>query len=594
VPQENRIRLLSDDVINKIAAGEVVERPASVLKELIENAIDASATHIDINIIAGGKTLIGVADNGTGMNRHDALLALERHATSKIFNINDLEHIATLGFRGEALAAISSVSRLRLITRIPDENFGTEIIMTGGKLHDVQDIGCPPGTTIEVRNLFFNVPARRKFLRSEATEFSHIKQVFFNYAFAHCKLALSLTVDNKNLYTLTADASLAERIETLYAIKSDEMKKVEYESAWLTISGFAALPQHSKADRYEQYIFINNRPATAPIINAAIREGYHGLLPRDRHPIVFIFIQIDPAAVDVNVHPTKREVRFRQPAEVRDALIEALHKALAHPFYSETRHAALSTKALPQNNYDKEKSFLKLNYQEFKHIAPQNNMKNIAAPPVEERFKKISPDDKIGIAGKKPWSWYRVLGRLAGFYVVLETDEGLTMMDPHAAHERVLYEKFMNQLAEEKIKVQQLLMPETLSVPPRTAMQIKKNMGLLRKMGFYLAEFGGDTFLIEGVPACFGNVQAGKLIEDLMVNIEEAGEKRGGRGIYEESIAKAACKAAVKATQSFSDEEISILIEELVKTELPYTCPHGRPTLIHISLREWNKRFGRE
>ncbi len=596
MPQEHKIRLLPDDVINKIAAGEVVERPASVLKELMENSIDAGAKNVDINVVSGGKTLISVADDGTGMNRHDALLALERHATSKIFAISDLDHITTLGFRGEALAAISAVSRFRMITRIAEENAGTEVIMLGGKLQDVRDVGCPKGTTIEVRNLFFNVPARRKFLRSDQTELTHIKQVFLNYAFAHCELGLSLTVDNKVVYKLSPDASLKERIEELYTIKPDEMREIEYKCAWLEITGFAALPQHSRADKSEQYIFINNRPATSPVVNSAIREGYHGLIPKDRYPIVFLFVQMEPTAVDVNVHPTKKEVRFRHPSDVRDALIEALHKALNHPFAREASFSPIQRSVFIKNKEPKKESnlTLKLDYPQVKR---QNNVPpsphTVIDTQKSEKQTSANVDEAKELIGKKPWSWYRVLGRLAGFYVVLETDDGLTIMDPHAAHERVLYEKFMDQLSHEKVKVQPLLIPETICLQPKDALQIRKNKEVLQRMGFHLAEFGGDTFIMEALPACFSKVQPRKLIEDLILAIEEAGEKRGGKYIYEETIAQAACKAAVKATQTLSDEEIAILIEELVQAEMPYTCPHGRPTLIHISLREWNKRFGR-
>jgi len=324
------IQLLPDQVINKIAAGEVVERPASVMKELFENSIDAGATQVDVEIIRGGRQLIAITDNGSGMDRDQALLSIERHATSKIRTEADIENIHTLGFRGEALSAISSVSRFTLITRPKEELSGTEIQIAGGKLLSVEDIGCPVGTRIEIRNLFFNVPARRKFLRAEQTELSHIRQLFLVHALAHPTIGMSLKVDERIVYNLPMAGKMEDRITKLYNTGFfEQLLPIEYSDGEHTITGFAGLPQTGRKDRQDQYIFVNGRPASAPVVYHALNEAYHALIAKGRFPAVFLFIEMAPSLVDVNVHPAKKEVRFRRPNPLRDAVVGALRKALA-------------------------------------------------------------------------------------------------------------------------------------------------------------------------------------------------------------------------------------------------------------------------
>ncbi|MEI8352604.1 MAG: DNA mismatch repair endonuclease MutL, partial [bacterium] len=324
------IRLLSPDVANKIAAGEVVERPASVLKELIENSIDAGATQVDVEVVAGGQRLLAVADNGSGMNRDDALLSIERHATSKIHTAADIENIHTLGFRGEALAAISSVSRFQLKTRRQDDLAGTELIVSGGKLVDVKDAGCPPGTLIEIRDLFFNMPARRKFLRSPQTETVHVRQMFLLQALAWPAVGMSLTLDGRRSWALAPGASVSERIRELFGQELMEgLRPVEHRYGEVRISGFISLPSMTRADRTEQYVFVNGRPASAPVVGYAINESYHSLIPSGRYPTLFLYIEMPPEAVDINVHPTKKEVRFRRASDIRDAIIGAFRVSLS-------------------------------------------------------------------------------------------------------------------------------------------------------------------------------------------------------------------------------------------------------------------------
>jgi len=393
------IQMLPDHVINKIAAGEVIERPASVMKELMENALDAGATQIDVEVVRGGCQLIAVSDNARGMGRDDALLSIERHATSKIRTAEQVEAVSTLGFRGEALAAISAVSRVTLVTRPAAELGGTEIHVSGGKLQDVADAGCPPGTRMEVRNLFFNVPARRRFLRTEATELAQIRQLFAVYALAHPETGLSFVSDGRELYNLPGGSSLPDRIAALYNPGFlSHLRALDFETDNVKIKGFAGLPQTGRKDRSDQYIFINGRPAAAPVIYHALNEAYHSVLARGRHPSAFLFIETAPDAVDVNVHPAKKEVRFRRPSAVRDAVIAAIEKALVLEAPEEERREPSfkfdAPKAPPQKQHE-----LKIETQ--RDVTPQKS----ASAEVESNSK---PERS------SPWTWCRALGQAGG------------------------------------------------------------------------------------------------------------------------------------------------------------------------------------
>jgi DNA mismatch repair protein MutL len=449
-----RIHVLADEVINKIAAGEVVDRPASVLKELMENALDAGATRIEVELVAGGRTAVVVADDGSGMSRDDALLSVERHATSKIRDVHDIEHVATLGFRGEALAAIASVSRFTLTTRPADAESGTELVISGGRMLEVREAGAPVGTTIAVRNLFFNVPARRKFLRTEQTEQAHARQVFLLYALSHPEVALNLRVDDREVYRLSGGATLEERVRELFGPEVlAGLRPVRHSGVGVSVRGLASLPQVTRGDRTEQYVFVNGRPASAPVVGHALQEAYQALIPRGRYPVLFLFLDVDPGELDVNVHPTKKEVRFRQPSAVRDAVTEGVRAAVAlnapggsagpgavREFLSTARTTPLLSvpdmPVLPAFSYPR-------------LPPPDETARRAAAPadvatpaPTETPFDARDP---IAAGSQAPWSWCRILGQVGGLYVVLETEDGLILMDPHAAHERINFERFMRE-----------------------------------------------------------------------------------------------------------------------------------------------------
>ncbi|NQU38525.1 MAG: DNA mismatch repair endonuclease MutL [Lentisphaerae bacterium] len=620
------IRVLPENVVNKIAAGEVVERPASVLKELMENALDAGASRIEVEIAAGGRKLVAISDNGRGMDRDNALLSIERHATSKILDVDDIEHINTLGFRGEALAAIASVSRFRLTTARQGDVSGTEITLSGGKIQDVREIGGPAGTRLEVRDLFFNVPARRKFLRTQQTELTHIRNTFTFQALAYPTVGMSLTVDGRVMHQLAPGGAQAIRDRVRDLFGEDylrQLREVAFEGNGVKVRGFAGLPAFSRADRTEQYLFVNGRATGAPLLGYAIRAGYHSLLPRDRHAVMVLFIEVDPGSVDVNVHPTKKEVRFRQPSEVRDGVIAALQGAFAMTTTPDTmppgisgaefaaapsRGSALPDLQLAIDDLPPSRIFRypripiqttdgsppSAMHQPFGPGNAPPRPAGVGPPAPTESESGVRPQAADVPDADAPWSWCRVLGQVGALYVVLEIEDGMVLMDPHAAHERVLYERFMNRFTEGKILSQSLLVPDTVELNPTDADRVRRHTDILRRMGIGIADFGGDSFVIDALPAFLVSVQPKKLLAEIVRELEVGGAGRARGKLNESALIQASCKAAVKSRDALTLDEIEQLVIDLAGTRMPYTCPHGRPTLIYMSFHELNKKFGRE
>jgi DNA mismatch repair protein MutL len=617
------IQLLPDQVINKIAAGEVVERPASVMKELFENALDAGATQVDVEVIRGGRQLIAVTDNGCGMGRDQALLSIERHATSKIRSEADIENIHTLGFRGEALAAISSVSRFTLITRPEDDLGGTEIQIAGGKMLRCEDIGCPVGTRIEIRNLFFNVPARRKFLRAEQTELAHIRQLFLVHALAHPETGMSLKVDERLIYNLPMAGRMEDRITELYNPGFfEQLLPIDYTDGDYVIHGYAGLPQTGRKDRQDQYLFVNGRPAAAPVVYHALNETYHSLIAKGRYPAVFLFIEMDPALVDVNVHPTKKEVRFHRPNQLRDAVVAALQKALS---FQEPEVGGQTPEVSGQRSEvgsaDGEQVVLPPPSPVRPKFEMQKHMDELLVRPdviqrTEDRGRKSeaggqksengdprtapprplspSPPHPPTPASQSPWGWCRIVGRIGETYVVLETEDGFVLMEPRAAHERVLFEKFMAAAHEHAVQQQGLLAPETIDLLPSDAQIVRDHIDVLQELGFGVSEFGGDTFIVDALPVYIQEGPVESLLVEIARELETSGKKRGARTLVLERIAQAACQTAVRAKERLSDDEIEKLVADLAGTEMPYTSPRGRPTLIYTSFTELNRKFSRD
>ncbi len=609
--QGTRIQLLSIQVANKIAAGEVVERPASVVKELMENALDAGATQIDVVVTVGGRRLIEVCDNGSGMSRDDALLSLERHATSKIRDVDDIEHIATLGFRGEALAAIASVARLRLTTCERGVESGTDITVIGGTVQNVREGGFPPGTRVEIRDLFFNVPARRKFLRTEQTELFHVRDCFILQALSHSATGMSLTVDGRELYRLAGAPVLDDRLRDLFSPELvRQLLHVDTTMDGIRVYGRISGPEMHRADRNEQYVFVNGRPTRPALLSYSIGEGYRGILAKGRHPSVFLFLEMDPGSVDVNVHPTKREIRFRRSTVVRDVVIAAIQAALGGA--SASGHAGSgeqptemllpSPVALPVTEPELRIDDLPPARAFAYHRRPVDIRPPAGGLPVDEVFGahaapsclpgKTFPPSGVS-PGKSPWSWCRVLGQIGGFYIVLETEAGMVLMDPRAAHERVLFDRLMRSVLGSKVESQSLLIPETVDMVVRDAVRMRRHLDIFNSLGFGVSEFGGNSFVVDAVPSCFEGVPVRDLIIDMARSLDQAG-LRGGREAREDALVQAACRAAVGCRQKLSLDEIERLVVDLAECEMPYTSPRGRPTLVFTSLKELHRKFGRE
>ncbi len=592
----SRIKLLPETLASQVAAGEVVERPASVVKELIENSIDAGATQIEVRIQRGGISLIRVIDDGCGMDRDDALLSLERHATSKIASVDDLAAINTLGFRGEALPSIASVSRFRLTTRERDAVAGTEIIVNGGRIDAVRDGGEAPGTQIEVRSLFFNIPARRKFLRAETTETRNVEHQFFLQALANPRIAFTLARDEKPALQLPATTSLRDRIRDLYGAQllSDLLPitgvKADAPKTPLRVTGFIGRAGISRQTRAQQFVFVNGRAIDSGMLTSALREGYHTALMRGQYPVTFLFIDLDPRDVDVNVHPAKREVRFRDPSKVREAVVSSVQNTLAsaredwQQKFQPAVAASLPVATAVPPTKSESPPFL------------------AATPPEVEGSRevtfKVSPRDpstSLGMTATRTADQsFQIIGVLNRLYVLMENSDGLVLVDQHAAHERILFEELRRRMEEQGVPAQRMLLPQIFSLPPRDAAWVERNIATLQKMGIGVEDFGANSFRIDSLPAFLEVGDAGAFLREVIDELRTASRSSSPLRLGEDMIAKTVCRHAVKANDRLDYSEIEKLIHDLLACELPYCCPHGRPTMIQIPLTELEKKFGRK
>ena len=614
-----RIRLLSETVASQVAAGEVVERPASVVKELVENSLDAGARNIDIAIRRGGISLVRVIDDGCGMGRDDALLSLERHATSKIRSAADLQAIATLGFRGEALPSIASVSRFRVSTREASAIAGTEIIVNGGKIDVVRDGGEAPGTQVEVRSLFYNLPARRKFLRSENTESRNIEHQIHLQAIGHPEIGFSLMRDDRIVFQLPATATLGDRIRDLYGVELLQ-RLVEVNGAAspkIQISGFIGQAGLSRQSRSQQLVFVNGRAIESNLITGGVREGYHTALMKGQYPVTFLFVELDPAAVDVNVHPAKREVRFRDPNSVREAVARCIQQTLedARANWQEkfsapmqVAAAGVSARAVPDLTLRPEVSTPEETHRELPHLgvavagvvdagrnrAPASEIvgqaHRLPATPTDSATEAVALQREAG----KPAQQFEIIGVLSKLYVLMENANGLVLVDQHAAHERVLFEELRRRMEQQGVPTQKLLLPQTFDVPPRDADWIEQNLSVLQRMGIGIESFGPDTFKIDSLPSFLDVSDAAQFMRKVIDDLKSASNSASAMRLGEEMIAKTVCRHAVKANDPLRYPEIEKLIRDLLDCDLPYCCPHGRPTMIQISLAELEKKFGRK
>ena len=599
-----KIRVLADHVANQIAAGEVVERPASVAKELVENSIDAGARRITIEIEAGGRRLLKISDDGEGMVRDDAILAFERHATSKIHVSDDLIAIGTLGFRGEALASIASVAKVELLTSIEDAPAGTRVAIDGGRMRDVKDAAHPRGTTISVRDLFFNMPARRKFLRSEATETFHLTNLVTHYALAHPEIAFTFVNNGREVVRAVAAKDLRERAYQIFGEEFlENLLEVDGGDAQVArVTGFVSAPRDRRTSRDSQYLFVNRRFVRDRMIGRSLSEGYRSILPHGVYPAALLFIETPLEEVDVNVHPAKTEVRFRRPDAVADAVREAVRTALARNEYvpqmppivetPQTQTAAAAVSSIPPQPRI-EFAPLPSGDEIARDIEEMIRTRSVSSPapplpPLDSAQKLVSPVTADALPSN-----IRPLGQLEESFIIATDDEGLLLIDQHVAHERVLFDKYRELESERRTESQQLLVPETFDLSPAQAAVFDQLAPELEVYGFELMRLSGRTVAIRAVPADLPAGEARNMLAELLETVDAENKSSARETMRDEIAASLACHAAIKVNMSLTPEKMRWLIDRLLQTSSPTTCPHGRPVILRLKMRDILKGFHR-
>ena len=626
-----KIKILSADVANKIAAGEVVERPASVVKELIENAVDAGSTSIRVEIRAGGKRLIHVSDNGIGMEREDALLALERHATSKVDRIEDLECIQTFGFRGEALASIASVSQFELLTRTADALEGTKVSVDGGVFRSVEESGCSPGTHMSINNLFYNVPARLKFLKTDTTEMNHVTNQVTWAALAHPNIHFSLTHNGRTILDVRACDSHLERVRLLYGKEfAENLIEFTEELPDLKVYGLLGKPEFTKPNREYQLFFLNQRPIRSRIIGAALTESLDTMVAKGRQPVALLFLTLEPETVDVNVHPAKIEVRFRNERTIYSGIVRILRNAVHKAKYI----PKIETPTEPthsEENVEPRDTSVQQQISTPRHIptaggqratTPISGTQRTHVPPVPTQETETSeqetetpnatevqtPSTPTEIVVQPPqqevpegvnlnlldFENVQLKTNLFKTYIVAEAEDRIFFIDQHVAAERVLYERFVNQMQADGIPVQGLLLPVTLEATPQQLSALKIHGDIFEKLGFDLEEFGGNTILIRAIPSPLPTRVAAQTVTDLLDKLPEAPHTDVQLPeAIDNALITLACKSAVKAGDTLDTKEMMNLIKELSQAKHPFNCPHSRPIIVEMGRDELERRFHR-
>ncbi len=660
----NRINILPDNLANQIAAGEVVERPASVIKELVENAIDAGASRVRVEIELGGRRLMRLSDDGSGMSRDDAVLSFERHATSKIRTLEDLAMIGTLGFRGEALASIASVAKVELITKLDEDLAATRVLIEGGRLIDVKDAARDTGTTISVRDLFFNTPARRKFMRSEATENYHLAGIVTHYALAHPEIAFTMTNNGREVLSASPARDLRERafqifgsgiLESLLPVSGgrDHVAKV---------SGFVSAPRERRTNRDGQYFFVNQRFVRDKTIAGGLLEGFRSVLPHGVYPVAFLFVDVPVEEVDVNVHPAKTEVRFRRNEAVKDVIAEAIRQSLSRAgIVAEPRATANQSDnadliaVYEQPAESTVESQISMSFQiaaaetglglgvapEFRSNAQESGSaaveeqgsdeipieNDIAAGVVSAEFERVAEElitlkssqevsnvfasPAAGLSASLPpinsaaslvkdveveslsSGRIRPLAQLHESFIIAVDDEGLLLVDQHVAHERILFDKFRRKETDRPVESQNLLLPETVDLSPAQSEAFRLVEDHLAELGFGLMQLSGRTVAIKSIPTDVPPSEARNLFAEILDAVEL--DKRGtAKAALRDNIAASlACKAAVKINMKLTPEKMEWLIDKLLLTSSPTTCPHGRPVILRLSMKDIERGFHR-
>ncbi|PQO29155.1 DNA mismatch repair protein MutL [Blastopirellula marina] len=634
-----KIQQLSASVVNKIAAGEVIERPASAVKELMENSLDAGATRIDVTIEHGGTELIRIADNGCGIAPEDMALTIASHATSKIGNADDLFHVRTLGFRGEALASISEVSHFLLRSRTHDSDCGSEMLVHGGNVQEAQPCGCPPGTIIEIRNLFYNTPVRKKFLKTTQTEFGHISESFTRMALAYPHVHFTLKHGTRLVHDLPPCQDLRERIRVFFGEEiADQLIEVESENDQVTLLGYVGNPRFSRSNNRMQYLFLNGRFIKDRALQHALGEAYRGLLLHGRFPISFLRMTMPPEMVDVNVHPTKLEVRFQDSGRIYSQLLgtlrtkflssnldatyrpsaedasnghgdspsaEALREELVAWAKGAVDNGSTSSSERRQTDFDLDfrspnRSPLQLNPIDRSAVGAGS----LPLPPIPSGITPAHLRDQEDVEeealepmpaatlGGGVGSQQRAI-QLHNRYLIAETDEGMAVIDQHALHERILYEELREKALARRLEVQRMLVPETLNLSAQEFAAVDAATETLKQVGIEVEAFGGDTILIRSYPAILGRRKPAEIVREVVDQLLTEGKNLEKRDLLDELLHMMSCKAAIKAGDRLSSEEIDALLELRHLCQDAHHCPHGRPTALVFTKEELDRRFQR-
>jgi len=595
----SKIKILPEILSNKIAAGEVVERPASIVKELVENALDAGSSRIMVEVRKGGRSLIRVSDNGVGMSSDDAMLSLERYATSKIYTDGDLFAINTLGFRGEALPSIAAVSKFCLVTRDDTSSSGTEIIVHGGTIQKVSEIGAPQGTMVTAEHLFFNMPARRKFLKTVTTEMGHIVDAITKIALGWPDVQFKLTHNEKLVKNWPATGDSVDRIADVLGIDiKDDLCNIKLSADNLTITGWISSARNTRKTSRGIHLYVNGRVVRDRIIQHALFEGYSGRLVKGQFPLAVIFIHVPYDQVDVNVHPAKHEVRFAQQKNVHDAVRRAVAEALQHADQS-----GWNAPGTQPNLPTAEQSGIFEPMADFKIFERQRKDPLFREIGTSASFRpafSLKKDLSLAQAGaqtplweKKRFGDLRVIGQFRDMYILCESGDGLILIDQHAAHERVLFEQLKNRFQDSGKTSQKLLIPETIDLGYREAKILERLIPNLIDLGLEIAPFGGDTFVVKAVPLLLKNKEIKPLVVEIVEKIAQIGFSSGMETILDQCLELMACHGAIRANQRLSDKEIEKLLYQLDTCDQPSNCPHGRPTWIRWSVKDLEKLFKR-
>jgi DNA mismatch repair protein MutL len=586
------IRILPAHLVNQIAAGEVVERPASVAKELVENALDAGARRIDVTVEQGGIALLAVRDDGAGIDAAELPLALERHATSKISSLEDLEHVASLGFRGEALPSIASVARLTLTSRRDPAAHGTAIDVDGGAVGAPRPAAHPAGTSVEVRDLFFNVPARRKFVRSAATEFQHVERALTRLALSRPDVAVLLTHNGRRVFALEAASGRAAEEHRLVALLGEEFLEgalyVEHAALGLVLRGWLALPTYSRAQPDQQHLIVNGRAVRDRFLASAVRLGYRDVLFHGRHPAYVLHLALDPARVDVNAHPQKLELRFRDGRSVHEFLLRSVETVLAG-----TRPGADARGPVPANALATDASHRQapMALGVADSVGGALDWTQLARPLPGRPRPELSAGASVDPDGAAVPPLGFALGQVHGIYILSQTRDGLALVDMHAAHERVLYERLKQELEAGAVPRQALLVPQLLALSEAEADQAEEQVPALTALGIVVDRVGVRQLAVRETPLAFGNRDLGGLVRDALAELAERGETLRVRADRERLLATFACHAAVRAHRVLTLPEMNALLRDMERTDRADQCNHGRPTWVRLSLEELDRLF---